>query len=286
MNSAAFTLSAFGDEIAADLDTQLALLQELRIRYLELRGMWGRNVLALDEDDLRTIQRRCAAAGVEVSCIGSPIGKSPLDDPVEREVANLETAFGIAERMGTRSVRVFSFYPAATSSNVHYDEHVEAASERLRRLADLARREGFLLLLENEKEIVGDTPRRCYRIVTAVNSPSLHFLWDPANFVEVGVEQPMTSGWPLLGPHVHYVHIKDAQRAGGIRAAGEGDGQLPELLAALRDSGYRGMLALEPHLSSASRVGGFSGPEGMVYAVQKLRQLMAEVGCVEVWEAG
>ena len=46
---AAFTLSAFGDEIDADLDTQLRVMSELRIGFLELRAAWGTNVSDLDD---------------------------------------------------------------------------------------------------------------------------------------------------------------------------------------------------------------------------------------------
>ena len=42
------------------------------------------------------------------------------------------------------------------------------------------------------------------------------------------------------------------------------------------------MLALEPHLAIAGHSSGFSGPEGMAYAAQKLREVMAATGCVEV----
>ena len=90
-------------------------------------------------------------------------------------------------------------------------------------------------------------------------------------------------GWPLLSPHTGYVHIKDAKLDGPVKAAGEGDGQVAELLTRLKAKGYRGMLALEPHLTTAGHSSGFSGPEGMAYAVQKLREVMADVGCVEVY---
>ena len=46
---AAFTLSAFGDEIDADLDTQLRVMGELRIGFLELHAAWGTNVSDLDD---------------------------------------------------------------------------------------------------------------------------------------------------------------------------------------------------------------------------------------------
>ena len=47
--TARFTLSAFGDEIAEDVDEQLTVLNDLDIRYLELRSAWGTNVLELTD---------------------------------------------------------------------------------------------------------------------------------------------------------------------------------------------------------------------------------------------
>jgi sugar phosphate isomerase/epimerase len=283
MSPATFTLSAFGDEIADDLQEQLQSLHELRVDYLELRGVWGKNVLHLDDDQVARVRQTCAGYGIAVSCIGSPVGKSPIVDPIEQEISNLARIFQIAETVGTRRVRVFSFYPPDTSSNARYDAYVEEAISRLGRLTDLARREGFVLLLENEKGIVGDTLERCHAILSAIDSPSLRFLWDPANFVQVGVARPTEHGWPSLGATVAHVHVKDAVLAdGSVRAAGEGDGQVAELLSALRDDGYQGFLALEPHLALAGPSSGFSGASGMTYAVETLRRLMGKLGCAEV----
>ena len=50
--------------------------------------------------------------------------------------------------------------------------------------------------------------------------------------------------------------------------AGQGDGQLRETLAALRESGFAGFMSLEPHLAQAGRFGGFSGPSGFRRAAQ------------------
>ncbi|HYN89646.1 MAG TPA: sugar phosphate isomerase/epimerase family protein, partial [Ardenticatenaceae bacterium] len=264
MCAARFTLSAFGDEIAADPVEQFRVLARLEVRYLELRAAWGKNVVGLDDDDVASLARMCARYGISVSCVGSPVGKSTISEPLEREIGKLTRLFEIGRRLGTRRVRVFSFYPPDTSSNRDYDWYLEEAAQRLGTLTDLARREGFHLLLENEREIVGDTPARCHALLGAIEDEHLRFAWDPANFVQVGVARPTESGWPLLGRYVAHVHVKDASLAdGSVRAAGEGDGQVGELLSALRRTGYHGFLALEPHLVAAGRSGGFSGPEGM-----------------------
>jgi sugar phosphate isomerase/epimerase len=281
MSEARFALSAFGDEIAVDLDEQLQLLNELKVGYLELRSAWGKNVLTMDDDDVTRARKVLAAHDVQVGCIGSPIGKSPIVDPIEMELGNLARICQIGEALDCLRVRMFSFYPPDTSTNERYDEYVEQSASRLVRLAELARQEGATLLLENEKDIVGDTLARCHALVTAVDSPHLRFLWDPANFVQVGEERVTERGWPMLGEYIGYVHIKDARLDGGVVAAGEGDGQVKELLAELKNSGYQGILALEPHLAFAGHSTGFSGESGMIYAVEALRKLMAEVGCVE-----
>ena len=283
MSSAAFVISAFGDEIADDLQEQLRLLQELRVGHLEFRSAWGKNVLHMTDEEVTSVRRICDQYNVTVSCIGSPIGKSPIDDPVEIEMTNLSRIFQVADLLGTRRIRIFSFYPPGDSSPDQFDAYVETAVSRLAKLSQLAEQEGFELLLENEKGIVGDTPGRCHAIVSGVENPHLRFLWDPANFVQVGVARPMATGWSLLSDYVTYVHIKDALLADGtVCAAGEGDGEVQELLEVLCENNYRGILALEPHLVVAGHSGGFSGVEGMRYAVEKLREVLTAVGGVEI----
>ncbi len=48
-----FTLSAFGDEIAADLAEQLDVMQQEGIPALEFRAAWGTNILDLSDDQVR-----------------------------------------------------------------------------------------------------------------------------------------------------------------------------------------------------------------------------------------
>lgn len=280
--SATFTLSAFGDEIAPALADQLTVLRELQIGYLELRGVWGKNVLALSDAKAEQVKQTCADYGIAVSAIGSPIGKSPLADPIEKEVANLERIIAIGKIVGTARVRIFSFYPPDMSTNAHYDQHLPEVTARLQRLAAVAHAAGVQLLLENEKHIVGDTIARCHALLTSVNSPALGFAWDPANFVQVGETAITERAWPDLGQYTGYVHIKDSRLAdGAVQPAGQGDGQVGLLLSHLRDAGYQGFLALEPHLIVAGHSSGFSGPDGMKVAAEALRSLMQAHGCVE-----
>lgn len=265
-----FVLSAFGDEIAADLAVQLDVLSALDIHHVELRGAWGRNVLDLDGDDLARAKTLLDERGFGVSAIGSPVGKSAVSESRDFELGRLERAIRAADALGTRLIRVFSFYVA----NDEAEQWRDKVLARMALLSERAEHAGVTLLHENEKDIFGDTAARCHDLLATINSPALRLAFDPANFVQVGV-RPMADAWPLLAEYVRHVHIKDAVFSDGtVRPAGEGDGGIPQLLAALVERGYSGFLTLEPHLQVAGPSGGYSGEAGMRTAVAALRGLL------------
>jgi sugar phosphate isomerase/epimerase len=281
--TAKFKLSAFGDEICDDLAEQLGTLVDLRITQLDLRAAWGKGVTTLSDAEIATIRQMCSTFGITISCLASPVGKTPLVDPIQFEQERLERLVAIGNSLDTNLVRIFSFYPPDMSTNLHYDQYIPEVIERLAHLTRLAESEGFILLLENEKGIVTDTPERCRSVLEGVHSPALGCVWDSANYVQVEVATPVERGWAGLEPYLQYVHIKDALLAdGSVTPAGEGDGQLPELLKALKAKNYQGTLSLEPHLKIAGHSSGFSGPDGMQIAASALRKLMKELGCREV----
>jgi sugar phosphate isomerase/epimerase len=277
-----FVLSAFADEIATDLQAQLEALKALDLHYLDLRSVDAVNVKDFTDRDVIRIREALRRNDIQIACIGSPVGKSPIEGPMEDALATLDRVIEIGHALGTRNIRLFSFYPPETRTNAAYDRYVDLAITRLERFIGLAQRKDALLLLENEKAIVGDTLSRCYRLMRSLVGEHFKFLWDPANFVQVGEPQVTEHGWGLLGEYTAYVHVKDALLAdGSVVAAGEGDGQVADLLTHLDRAGYAGFLSLEPHLERAGRDGGFSGSEKMAYAVNALRRMLADLGLEE-----
>lgn len=291
MGESGWRISAFGDEVSDDLHEQLQILRALKIGFLELRGVWGKNVLHLSDDEVQRIAAVCSEQGMAISAIGSPVGKSLITQPLEQEMQNLARIFAIAEALGTRLVRVFSFYPPDAAEIPWSDEAlIEESITRLTALTEAATAAGIQLVLENESGIVGDTVARCKRLLAAIPSPTLGFAWDPANFVHVGEATAVDEGWAELGPRTRHVHIKDYRLATGeVLPAGEGDGQISLLLSKLAVSGYDGFLALEPHLAFAGRSSGFSGADGMLRAATALRAVLAQGAMSEqqpVWAKG
>lgn len=270
---AEFILSAFGDEIDDDLDTQLRVLTSEGVHHLELRGAWGHNVLDLDAAQLKRAGDILRAHGCALSAIGSPIGKSDIAQPREFERERLDRAINAANALGTRLIRVFSFYIPKGEAAQHRDEVLA----RMALLAERAAAAGMTLVHENERGIYGDMPERCRDIIISVNSSALRNAFDPANYV-VDKVRPMAQAWHLLAEFTTHIHVKDARLVdGSICPAGEGDGEIAGLLQALAAQNYSGFLTLEPHLKMAGQYGGLSGEEGMRTAIHALRKLLADV---------
>jgi sugar phosphate isomerase/epimerase len=273
--AATWTLSGFGDEISDDPAIQLAVLEALGARHIEVRSAWGVNVADFSDEQTDALATAIAGAGFGVSAIASPIGKVDVAVPVEHEVERLRRVIRVAHRLGAHFVRIFSFYrrEGATAESIRDDVLV-----RLSALADVARTESVVLLHENEKEIYGDVPSRVLDLVESVGSEHLRLAWDNANFVQCGV-RPFTEGWPSLAPYVEYLQVKDAVAATGeVVPAGEGDGELLQTLTALRDTGYDGFASLEPHLAEGFALGGFSGPAAFGRAARAFARLIDQIG--------
>ncbi len=270
-----WTLTGFADEISPDLDEQLATLAAEGIRYLEFRAAWSKNVLKLDDDELERVRERLGRAGVKVSSIGSPIGKIKVTDDFAPHLEDFRRALRVARLLEAPYIRIFSFFiPAGEDPARHRDEVLE----RLGALVREVEGSDVTLVHENEKEIYGDIPARCLDILTSIDSPRLRAAWDPANFVQCGV-RPHPEGYEGLRPLIAYVHVKDALLGSGqVVPAGQGDGQLRETIAALRESGFDGFFSLEPHLKAGGTYSGFSGPELFRTAAGAFKGLLREQG--------
>src|SRR5215471_2011938 len=120
--SKGWTVSAFGDEIASELEPQLEVLAQHGLRHVEFRSAWGTDVCDLPAQELDRAARLLREAGIGVSAIGSPVGKSPVQGDFEEESARFRAALRAADRLGTALIRVFSFYVPDGDYSDHRDE--------------------------------------------------------------------------------------------------------------------------------------------------------------------
>ena len=241
---AEFVLSAFADEYSPNFDEQLEGLKKNGVGYIEIRGVDGKNIADLTEDELKSVRAKLDAAGIGVSSIGSPIGKIKTSDPLEPHLDKLRNCIRAAKLLGTQNIRIFSFY---MPEGVSREEARPEVMRRMKAMLDIAKAEGVTICHENEKGIYGDSPETCLDIQKEFGG-EIKLIFDPANFIECGYE-PYPHGYELLGDRIYYMHIKDATAEHTIAPAGKGIGRIPEIIADLnKKRSGKLFLTVEPHL--------------------------------------
>ncbi|MFD0681795.1 MULTISPECIES: sugar phosphate isomerase/epimerase family protein [unclassified Paenibacillus] len=270
-------ITCFADEISPDLDEQLNVLEQEGVRYLELRGVWGKNVLDLTEEDMQLIKTKLQERGFRISSIGSPIGKYEITDNFTPQLEALDRAIAAAHFFETPYIRIFSF---RTPSNKPVENYREDVLHSMHQLTKAAAKENIILLLENDSNLYGNTDDRCLEILEHCQSPHLRTAFDPGNYVMNHVI-PMTAAYPKVSSYIDYIHVKDATvEPRQFVPAGLGDGQLVELIGELKQIGYSGFLSVEPHLTHYLPEA--SNPERVVTAIQALKLLLDNAGVA--WE--
>ena len=242
---AKFILTGFSDEIDEKITKQFEHLNKLSISYFEPRGIDGKNISDLEDAEVSSLVDEMKRYGIKVSSIGSPLGKIKITDDFAPHLEKLERTIKTAKALGTKYIRMFSFYIPEGEHPANYRDEV---IERLNEMTAIAAKNDIILLHENEKGIYGDNASRCKEILSEVNSPNLKAVFDPANLIQCG--QDTLEAYELLKPYIVYMHIKDAKKDGSVVPAGYGEGNVGAILKMLYENGYEGFLSLEPHLGS------------------------------------
>lgn len=280
-----FVLSAFADEIDASLTTQMDVLDQHGIKFIEMRNIDGKNLVHYTLDEVKEIKRQMDARGFKLSAVGSPIGKIGIKDDFAPHLELFNYTLEVARIMECRYIRMFSFFIPEGENPEDYRGEV---IHRWQQFVEAAKGSGVVLLHENEKDIYGDTPERCLDLLKSLNSDDVKAIYDFANFVQCDVKN-YPEGYELLKDHIEYVHIKDAVYSDHhVVPAGEGDGAVEEILRELYNSGYEGFLSLEPHLGNFKGFAelelqspGYDLPEGgarsFAVAVQALNKVLDRI---------
>lgn len=243
----AYKISGFSDEIDANIEVQFDVLNKLGIEFFEPRGVDGKNISELTEDEVKTLKGKMNEYGILVSSIGSPIGKIKLSDDFEAHFDVFRRVVETAKFLGTKYIRMFSFFHDG-GAEWTADER-EQVFVRIRKMLDYAKANDVILLHENEKDIYGDTTERCLDLMKEFHCENFRAVFDPANFVQCG--QNTKVAYDTLKEYIEYMHIKDAKAEDGeVVPAGFGDGNLEYILKNLVNNGYSGFFSLEPHLGS------------------------------------
>ncbi len=266
-------LGIITDEVDDDLEVACRHIADWGVEHVELRMLWGRNVVELDEADVLRALALLRRHDLRVTAIASPVFKSPLDeqprtqkadfalegvDTMEAQLELLDRACALANRFDAPMVRVFTFWREAWDDAVTVD-----LVGKLRQAAEVARRHDVVLAIENEPVCIVGTGQELGRLCGALDdgvpddlARHLGALWDPGNALAAGEDPPYPDGYEALGSvRLVHVHLKDLRfdDAGApvFVPLGEGRVDYEEQLARLRADGYVGKLVLEPHYRPA-----------------------------------
>ena len=232
---------AFADEASGQIDGQIAAMRRNGLNGLEIRGVDGQSIADISMSKAQEVRRKMDDAGLAVWSIGSPIGKIPIEtDAFTSHLDQLRHVLELAEVLGTKNVRLFSFYVQDGKK----EEYRSKVMDWIGQMLETAEGSGIALCHENEKGIYGDMADRCLDLLNMFSG--LSGIFDPANFIQCG--QDTLEAWAKLRLRIKYLHIKDALEDGRVVPSGCGIGHVGEIIKDFRSLGGN-TVTVEPHLS-------------------------------------
>lgn len=309
-------LSGFADEAANQKTAvqQFAAFAAMGLQYYSLRfidvGDGVKNVMKLNKREIQKIRHLEDEYGLNVSSIGSPIGKVKLldvDDKTKNEfipfkkylAKDVARVCELAHAFETKLIRGFSFYhPKGTDPW----EHVPQVVDQLGQIVETCHRSDLTFGLEIEANLVGQTGELLAEIHRQVNHPAMVLIFDAANVLCQGnTPGEVFEQYEAMKPAIGWLHIKDYRTpSDGARERGHVDEEalkyfmpadlgesaheaifrdfrdtIPKLERKLKRRGIPGVfLDLEPHVKGGGQFGGFSGPDGMGVALRGLCKVL------------
>lgn len=310
-------LSGFADEAANQktCEQQFCAFAALGLRYYTLRfidaGAGIQNVMQLDPESISRILELQLEYGLQVSSIGSPIGKVKLIDVADGTTnrfvpfaeyleKDVRRACELANTFGSKLIRGFSFYhPRGTAP----EDHLNQAIDQLGQIARVCNEQGLTFGLEVEANLIGQTGKLLKRLYDGVADPAMLLIFDGANLVCQGMStEQVYDEYLAMKEGMGWLHVKDYQRPltrsshvdedslKSFVPADQGDSGheaifrdmkrgYSDLLTRLERRGIPGLfMDLEPHVKGGGQFGGFSGPDGFGVALRGLCRVLDYVG--------
>ncbi|MDR1492519.1 MAG: sugar phosphate isomerase/epimerase [Planctomycetaceae bacterium] len=311
-------LSGFADEATSDKNAveQFAVYAALGLQYYSIRfinvGEGVKNVMKLTTPEIQEIRRLQDEYGINVSSIGSPIGKIKLKDvndgtsnsyiPFEHYLKNdVQKACELAHAFETKLIRGFSFYHPKGDAPTKY---VSQAADHVGQITEICHRHDLTFGLEVEANLVGQNGVILAEIYKQVNHPALTLIFDGANLVMQGYNESETAEqYRAMKPGLGWFHVKDyvaqtRKKGGHVDEESQAEfvpcdlgvsgyeasfrdfaAILPQVESRLKQRGIPGVFVdLEPHLKGGGQFGGFSGPDGTGVALRSLCRVLDRVG--------
>jgi len=213
-----FRVSVINDEISQDFGRACEVAsREFGMEWIELRGMWNKNIVNLDAKESAEARRILAKYELRVTDIASPLFKVDWQGAPRSKFSEhndfhanftfnqqgevLERSIELAKTFQIDRVRCFDFWRLDDQA-----PYRAAINEKLLDAASKAGKKGITLLLENDSALNTATGAEAAKVLNAVKSPYLMLNWDPGNAAASG-EKPYPDGYnPLPKERIGHCH--------------------------------------------------------------------------------
>jgi L-ribulose-5-phosphate 3-epimerase len=264
-----FRVAVINDEISQDFGHACEVAsKEFGMEWIELRGMWNKNLLKLDAKEIAEARLILEKYKLRVTDVASPLFKvdwpgaprskfSPKHDQFnadftfDQQPEVLERSIELAKAFKTDRVRFFDFWRLDDQA-----PYRAAINDKLREAAATAAKSRIILLLENEMACNTATAAESAKVLAAVKSENFMLNWDPGNAAAAG-ENPFPEGYQLLPKErIGHCHCKDVTKKPDGQgtdwaAIGRGMVDWKGQFAALKREGYHYAVSLETHWRGA-----------------------------------
>jgi sugar phosphate isomerase/epimerase len=233
------------DEISQNLDKALALCRRHGFPAIEVRSVWNTPPHELTLHQCRDIAERAAADGISIACFASPVFKTALPESAGRLPeceALLARSLEQCEALGTRLLRIFSFYRAG-------DPDVPAAAAAIDAVLGRVSTDGVTLGIETGTRTNTPTAALARQLLECLRRPNIGVVWDPGNtvFSGFGASAELGGLMNLRMADLVHIHVKDPLGTSAYVELGRGTLPWRLILDALAERGYRRYLSLETH---------------------------------------
>lgn len=251
-----FKVGAITDGFSQDFGEALRVMKSYGLEWVEIRHVYGIYNTDVSPAQLRQMTELVKRYGFRVSVIDSAFYKCTLPGtkpivsekdtyPYGQQMDVLKRAFEKAHAFGTNTVRIFTFWrvqkPAAVSDRI---------ADELRKATELAKSNGFRLVIENEEACNAATGRELAKTLAMVPASNLGANWDIGNgYVEGEESYPL--GYSLLDKkRIWHMHLKSMSCRRALQGctetiAGQGQNDLVGQFKALLRDNYEGTMSVE-----------------------------------------
>jgi sugar phosphate isomerase/epimerase len=264
-----FRVSVINDEISQDFDhTCFVAAHDFGLQWIELRGMWDKNITELDAAQVTEARAILAKYKLRATDIASPLFKTDWPGaPLSKESPHrdqfhadfnfkhqsevLERSIDLAKSFSTDRIRCFDFWRLEDQK-----PYREGINQRLSAAARICARHKLILILENEMACNTATGEEAAATLKAVPETNFMLNWDPGNAATFPGSMPFPDGYNLLPKHrIGHCHAKNVIRKEDGKwewaPVGEGVVDWTAQLKALKHDGYRRAISLETHWRGA-----------------------------------